>query len=347
MTACLCVSTLRPYAGAPSPTSASGADNPPTAGAGAGQPPGADPVGTVAAVSSTGTSTQQSGTALQGLEERIAFLEMELLKQSLAAAPLIDTNTSTSSAAPPAAAAGATPFGTTSVTAREGRNTVGAFRRGVTLLSPAGAGAGHLNAAAEAAVQQQYEQQQQMKMLWTADSVLTRSGSSSQPWLAGGSNGGNAVAATSQLAAAAELGELDPEVLAIAEALAIRQGLGSLLPEPQGLELSHLVQQGGQKQMQLQDQQHRNSILGRTAWYSAPLQAHAWGGRKAAGSRAAGGYSAGGYGGPRMMTPSDYQADDEMVPYNPSGWAVAATFGVVYLGVIVTFLAMCVGDVPY
>jgi hypothetical protein len=52
-----------------------------------------------------------------------------------------------------------------------------------------------------------------------------------------------------------------------------------------------------------------------------------------------------GYGpGEPLLKPQDYE---EEVPYNPSGWAVAGTIVMVYLGVIVTFLAMCVGDVPY
>jgi hypothetical protein len=68
--------------------------------------------------------------------------------------------------------------------------------------------------------------------------------------------------------------------------------------------------------------------------YARPLSANAWGDQL---------YQEPGDGEP-LLNPQDYE---EEVPYNPSGWAVAGTIVVVYLGVIVTFLAMCVGDVPY
>lgn len=137
---------------------------------------------------------------------------------------------------------------------------------------------------------------------------------------------------SAQLAAAAELGELDPEVFAIAEALAVRQGLAGLPLTP---ELT-AGQQFALSPQQLQQQQQRrpSSIWGRSGAHRArPLSANAWGD----------GLYDPEYGRP-LLTQQDLQDD---VPYQPSGWAVAGTVCCVYLGVIVTFLAMCVGDVPY
>lgn len=72
--------------------------------------------------------------------------------------------------------------------------------------------------------------------------------------------------------------------------------------------------------------------------YARPLSANAWG---VPGEPLL--YEPG-YGGEPLLRPGDLQED---VPYQPSGWAVAGTIVVVYLGVIATFLAMCIGDVPY
>lgn len=286
-----------------------------------------------AAASLSAAATPQSDSAptagsssqtpvFQSLEERIAFLELELLKQSLAS-PL------------PAAAAGADfPTATTSSSSRPGGST---FSSTAAALNPAGAGAGGLNAAAAAAASR-----------WNADSTLYR-----QPYSAGVAAAGGlyaddgfpagavpgAVSISTQLAAAAELGQLDPEVYTLAEVLAVRQGFALPPPEPLQPQLK-LGQQGSRPA----------SIWGRSASgtrpvaraagvrYARPLSANAWG---VLGEPLL--YEPG-YGVEPLLTPGDLEED---VPYQPSGWAVAGTIVVVYLGVIATFLAMCIGDVPY
>lgn len=202
-------------------------------------------------------------------------------------------------------------------------------------LNPAGASAGGLNAAAASAANH-----------WNADSFMYR-----QPPPAFGANsaavggqqtGGGyavdvpaeAVSINNQLAVAAELGQLDPEVYALAEALAVRQGFAALPAEPQPQAYT------------LNPQQRRPAgIWGRSGVrpgaaapvrYARPLSANAWG---VQGETM---YDAG-YGDP-LLKPQDFE---EEVPYQPSGWAVAGTIVVVYLGVIATFLLMCIGDVPY
>jgi hypothetical protein len=132
-------------------------------------------------------------------------------------------------------------------------------------------------------------------------------------------------------AAVADLQQLDPEVAAIADALTVRQGLGSL---QEARMLAAFAAAAAELEPPPHAQQQPASVWGRSAttWQSKPLAARGhWG-------------EAGGYGGEPPLAPGDL--DD--VPYQPSGWAVVGTIAVVYLGVIATFLAMCIGDVgPY
>jgi hypothetical protein len=157
---------------------------------------------------------------------------------------------------------------------------------------------------------------------------------------------------------------LDPEVRALAEALAVRQGRGSLLEQ---LTLQQQAQQELQQhaaallavQQQAQQGWARRpaSVWGSSsAWRAQPLAARAWGagaGQRADSLCGSPGVPGGGlpqqqqlqrgWGEP-LLSGSDLQED---VPYEPSGWAVAGTVACVYLGVIATFLLLCVGDVPY
>lgn len=268
-----------PQAAAAAPPPASGPDSPSATDGGA---PAMPPV-------------------LKTIEERIAFLEMEVLKQSLAATTLPGT-------------AGLLPDGTIKDSSRMASGAPSSsFRGTAAALNPVGAGAGGLNAAAAAAANR-----------WNADSVLYK-----RPSPPFGSSSGDlqrpvpdALSITTQLAAAAELGQLDPEVYTIAEALAVRQGFAGLPPEPYPLS------------PQQQQPRRPSSIWGRSVHHSRPLSANAWG--------APGVYDPG-YGEPLLTR----QELDEEVPYQPTGWAVAGTIVTVYLGVIVTFLALCVGDMPY
>jgi len=234
---------------------------------------------------------------LKTLEERIAFLEMEVLKQSLAATTLPAT--------------GLLPDGNTMDSSRMASGTASSsFHGTAAALNPVGAGAGGLNAAAAAAANR-----------WNADSVMHKQ--PSPPFGSGNFQGPapDALSISTQLAAAAELGQLDPEVYTIAEALAVRQGFAGLPPEPYALSA------------QQQQPRRPSSIWGRSVHHSRPLSANAWGGHV---------YEPG-YGEP-LLTRQELAED---VPYQPTGWAVAGTIVTVYLGVIVTFLALCVGDMPY
>lgn len=148
-----------------------------------------------------------------------------------------------------------------------------------------------------------------------------------------------AVSISTQLAAAADLGQLDPEVYALAEALAVRQGFALPPPEPLQPQLKH-----GQQSRRAASIWGRSDSGGRpvaqaaAVRYARPLSANAWG---VPGEPLL--YEPG-YGGEPLLRPGYLEED---VPYQPSGWAVAGTIVVVYLGVIATFLAMCIGDVPY
>lgn len=162
----------------------------------------------------------------------------------------------------------------------------------------------------------------------------------------------HAVTISSQLATAADLGQLEPEVYALAETLAVRQGFAALPaePHPEAYTLP----------LQSQQQQHGRpvSIWGRSGrgpvgsgvgaraatrpYLARPQSANAWGDQLY--DPAAGG-PVGRYG--DYGEPLARQGLEEEVPYEPGGWAVAGTIVMVYLGVIVTFLAMCVGDMPY
>jgi hypothetical protein len=251
---------------------------------------------------------------MKTLEDRIAFLELELLKQALLNPTPLAADTDVSGSRN-SSVAGSVPGSSRS---RQG------FSSTAAALNPAGAGAGGLNAAAAAAAGR-----------WNADSVLDR-----QPQgavgnlLSSSSSGGgdapgpviDAVSITTHLAAAAELGQLDPDVYALADALAVRRGFAGLSPaEPQPRAYGRLSTQ--------QKQQRRPAgVWGRSAHYARPLSANAWGNSL---------YDPAGYGEP-LITKQDLE---EEVPSKPSGWAVVGTIVVVYLGVIVTFLAVCMGDV--
>lgn len=247
------------------------------------------------------------------MEARIAFLELELLKQSLSL---------------PAASSAQLPPGPSALTPA-GTNLTST----AAALNPAGAGAGGLSAAAAAAAAR-----------WSADSTLLRQppqqGAQELSWPAQ-----DAVSVSTQLATAAELGQLEPEVYALAEALAVRQGFAALPAEPQPGPYALSAQQ-----QQYQPQQRRPaSIWGRARasgpgsaglrshHLARPLSANAWGDQLYDPAASAG------YGEPLLRQ----QDLEEEVPYNPSGWAVAGTVVMVYLGVIVTFMAICVGDMPY
>jgi hypothetical protein len=265
---------------------------------------------------------------MKTLEDRIAFLELELLKQSLVN---------------PMPAVSDFPAEVSSSNSGGGKGTGGlsSFSGTAAALNPAGAGAGGLNAAAAAAAYR-----------WNADASLycqpafganAAAGQYSRqygPYAAGLVPGPQpAISISTQLAAAAELGQLDPEVYALAEALAVRQGFAALPAEPQAGPYALNPQQ------QLQQQRRPSSIWGRSGGrtgaqavrYARPLSANAWG------VQGEGSVYDPGFGEPLL----NRQDLEENIPYEPSGWAVAGTIVVVYLGVIVTFLAMCIGDVPY
>lgn len=221
----------------------------------------------------------------------------------------------------------ADPVSSTSSSGSSAGGRLAGSRLGSTVgaLNPAGAGASGLSAAAAAVANR-----------WNADGVLYRQpapaftrSSTPAPYAASDLD---AVSVSTQLAAAAELGQLDPEVFALAEALGVRQGFAAMPAETQQ------YPQGPYGVNPQQQRQYRrpNSFWGRSVHCSRPLSANAWGDQL---------YHDPGYGpGEPLLKPQDYE---EEVPYNPSGWAVAGTIVMVYLGVIVTFLAMCVGDVPY
>lgn len=298
--------------------------------------------------SAVSASRASPAAELKTLEDRIAFLELELLKQSV-----VPTST-------PSWASGAG----ADTASRSKAGTAGGFNSAAAAaaaLNPAAAGAGGLSAAAAAAASR-----------WNADSTLYRQ----QPrqgttmMMAGGVAGGiqdpsaaasDAVVISTQLAAAAELGQLDPDVYALAEALAVRQGFAAMQPAaiPQQPGLfgggsfgGYLSPQQQMMQMQMQQQPqppHQHgvrrpaSIWGRSVHHSRPLSANTWGGVGQQYPLYDPTSNTTNMGEP-LLSQRDFEED---VPYNPSGWAIAGTIVTVYLGVIVTFLAMCVGDMPY
>jgi hypothetical protein len=262
---------------------------------------------------------------MKTLEDRIAFLELELLKQALVN---------------PLPAVSDFPADSSSGGGGNGGGGYSSFTGTAAALNPAGAGAGGLNAAAVAAASRNADASLYRQPAFGGNAPAGQHSQQYGPYAAGLVPGPpEAISISTQLAAAAELGQLDPEVYALAEALAVRQGFAALPAEPQA------GPYGLEPQQQLQQHRRPSSIWGRSGGrtggqavrYARPLSATAWG-VQGEGSM----YDPGT--GKQLLNRQDLEED---VPYEPSGWAIAGTIVVVYLGVIVTFLAMCIGDVPY